>query len=118
MDLTEVTTSKVHGEPGGKKHATMEPEDPAKDPQSLVIPLQCKVTDGTFQIGPQVLLLVKNPHASTGDTRDAGLTPGWGKSPGGGRGDPLQCSCLEMPMDRGAWRAAVSGVSKSQTRLK
>ena len=41
-----------------------------------------------------------------------------GRSPGGGHGDPLQSSCLENPMDRGAWRATVQGVTKSQTRLK
>ena len=44
--------------------------------------------------------------------------PPWvGKSPGGGHGTPLQYSCLENPADRGAWRAAVHGVAKSQTRL-
>ena len=41
-----------------------------------------------------------------------------GRSPGGGHGDPLQSSCLENPMDRGAWRATAQGVTKSQTRLK
>ena len=44
--------------------------------------------------------------------------PGSGRSPGGGNGNPLQYSCLENPMDGGAWRAAVHGVAKSQTRLK
>ena len=43
--------------------------------------------------------------------------PGWGRSPGGGHGNPLQYSCLENPMDRGAWRAAVRGVRKSRTQL-
>ena len=43
---------------------------------------------------------------------------GSGRSPGGGHGDPLQCSCLENPVDRGAWRATVHRVAKSQTRLK
>ena len=47
-----------------------------------------------------------------------GLIPGWGRSPGGGRGSPLQCSCLDNPMDRGAWQAAVRGVAKSWTQLK
>ena len=41
-----------------------------------------------------------------------GLTPGSGRSPGGRHGNPLQYSCLENPMDRGAWRAAVHGVCK------
>ena len=46
-----------------------------------------------------------------------GSIPGSGKSPGEGNGNPLQYSCLEDPMDRGAWQAAIHGVSKSQTRL-
>ena len=44
-------------------------------------------------------------------------TPGSGRSPGGGHGNPLQYSCLKNPMDRGAWQATVHGVSKSWTRL-
>ena len=48
-----------------------------------------------------------------GAARDAGAIPGSGRSPGGGHGDPLQHSCLENPVDRGAWRAAVHGVTKS-----
>ena len=44
--------------------------------------------------------------------------PGSGRSPGGGRGNPLQYSCLENPMDRGVWRAAVLGVSKSQIQTE
>ena len=51
----------------------------------------------------QVLPVVKNPPANAGDLRDAGSIPGSGWSPGGGPGNPLQCSCLENPMDRGAW---------------
>ena len=62
--------------------------------------------------------MVKNPTASAGDVRDLGLTPGSGVSPGGGHGNPLQYSCPENPMDRGAWWATVHGVSKSQKRLK
>ena len=46
----------------------------------------------------------------------ADSTPESGRSPGGERGNPLQCSCLENPMDRGAWRAAVPGVAESRTR--
>ena len=49
----------------------------------------------------QVVLVVKNLSASTGDVRDTGS----GRSLGGGQGNPLQCSCLENPMDRGAWQA-------------
>ena len=62
--------------------------------------------------------MVKKPSASAGDIRYLGSTPGLGRSPGGGHGNPLQFSCLENPMDIGAWRAAVHGVAKSQTRLK
>ena len=47
-----------------------------------------------------------------------GSVPGLGRSPGGGHSNPLQYSCLENPMDRGACRAAVHGVTKSQTQLK
>ena len=50
----------------------------------------------------QVALVVKNPPASTGDIGDAGFTPGSGRSPGEECGHPLQVSCLENPMDRGA----------------
>ena len=49
---------------------------------------------------------------------DWGLIPGSGRSPGEGNGNPLQYSCLENPMDREAWWAAVHSVTKSQTRLK
>ena len=48
---------------------------------------------------------------------DLGLIPGLGRSPGEGNGNPLQYSCLENPVDRGAWRATVHGVAKSRTRL-
>ena len=47
-----------------------------------------------------------------------GSIPGLGRSPGEGNGSSLQYSCLEKPMDRGAWRATVHGVTKSWTRLK
>ena len=65
----------------------------------------------------QVALVVKNPSASAGDIRDMGSIPGSGRSPGEGHGNPLQYSCLENPMDRGAWWATVHGVTKSWTRL-
>ena len=58
--------------------------------------------------------MVKNPPANAGDVRDSDLISGWGKSPGGGNGNPLQYSCLENPMDRGAWQATVHGVTNSQ----
>ena len=52
----------------------------------------------------QVVLVVKNPPASAGDVRDMGSIPGSGRSPRAGHGNPLQYSCLENSMDRGAWR--------------
>jgi len=55
---------------------------------------------------------------NVGDTGDAGSIPGSGRSPGGGYGNPLQYSCLQNPMDRGAWRATVHAVAKSHTQLK
>ena len=63
-------------------------------------------------------IVVKNLPANAGDTRNVGLIPGMGSSPRGGYGDPLQYSWLKDPMDRGAWRAIVPGVSKSWTCLK
>ena len=65
-----------------------------------------------------VLVRDKESAHSTGDTGDAGLIPGSGRSPGGGHGDSLQYSHLEKPIDRRAWRAAVHGVAQSRTRLK
>ena len=51
----------------------------------------------------------KELPASAGDVRDKGLIPGSGRSPGGGHGNPLQCSCLENPMERGAWQLQSTG---------
>ena len=62
--------------------------------------------------------MVKNPLANEEAMRDSGLSPRSGRSPGGGYGNPFQYSCLENPMDRGAWWATVHGVKNSQTRLK
>ena len=53
----------------------------------------------------QVALVVKNPPANVGDTRDVGLIPGLGRSPGGGHSNPLQYSCLQNSMDQEAWWA-------------
>ena len=60
---------------------------------------------------------VKTPPANAGAAGNVGLIPGWGGSPGGGHGNLLQYSCLENPMDRGAWLATVNGVAKSWTQL-
>ena len=62
--------------------------------------------------------MVKDPPANAGDVRDSGSIPGSGRSPGGAHGNPLQYSCPENPMDRGAWRAIVYRIAKSQTRVK
>ena len=64
-----------------------------------------------FPDGP----VVKNRSAKAEDLGDVDWIPGSGRSPGRGHGYPLQYSCLENPMDRGAWRAIVHGVTKSQT---
>ena len=66
----------------------------------------------------QVALEVKNLPANAGDLRGMSSVPAWGGSPGGGHCNLLQISCLENPMDRGAWWATVRGVAKSWTRLK
>ena len=63
-------------------------------------------------------LVVKNLLANARDIRDPGSIPGFGRSPGGGHGNPLQYSCLENPTDRGAWHATVHGIARSQTSLK
>ena len=62
--------------------------------------------------------MVKNLLANAGDAEDSGSIPGLGRSPREGNGNPLQYSCLENPMDGGAWQATVHGVAKSQTQLK
>ena len=63
-------------------------------------------------------LVVKSLPANAGDVRDAGSIPGSGRCPGGGHGNPFQYSCLENPMDTGAWWVIVHRVAKSQTQLK
>ena len=60
--------------------------------------------------------MVKKTPVNAGDVRDTGLIPGSGRSPGGEHGNPLQYSCLENSMDRGAWWAIVHRVAKSQTQ--
>ena len=65
-----------------------------------------------------VMLVVKNPPANAGDIRDTGSVPVSRRSPGRGNSNPLQYSCLENPMDKGAWQATVYRVTKSQTQLE
>ena len=72
-----------------------------------------KKTD--FQMGFPGGSSGKEPAANAGDIRDVGSIPGLGRSSGRGHGNPLQFSYLENPMDRGAWRATVHRVAKSQT---
>ena len=61
--------------------------------------------------------MVKSLRANTGDIRYVGSVLGSGRSLGGGHRNPPQCSCLENPLDRGAWQAPVRGVTRSRTRL-
>ena len=65
----------------------------------------------------QVSLVVKELPANAGDVRDAGSIPGLGRSPRGGHGNALQYSCLENPVDRGAWWTMVYRGAKNWTRL-
>ena len=66
----------------------------------------------------QVVLLVKSPTANARDIRDAGSTPGLGRFPRGGHGNPLQYSCLENPMERGAWWAPKRLCSRGSQRVR
>ena len=64
-------------------------------------------------LASQVTLMVKNPPTNSGDIRDVSSVPGWGRSSEVENGNPLQYSCQENPMDRGAWK--VYGVTESNT---
>ena len=59
--------------------------------------------------------VVKNPSTNAGDTRDGGVVPGWGRPPGGGSGNPLQCSCLENSTGSGGWQCVAWGHKESDT---
>ena len=61
--------------------------------------------------------VVKNLPANEGDTGDVGSSPGLGRSPGGGNGNPLQYCCLRNPMDKGAWQTTVLRVAELDTTL-
>ena len=71
-----------------------------------------------YQLSHKGSPAVKHPPANATDIRDAHFSPGLGRSPGEGNGNPFQYSCLENPIDRGAWWATVYGVAKSWTHLK
>ena len=79
----------------------------------------CDIWENLWKIGiigaSLVAQVVKNPPANAKDIRDAGLIPGLGRFPGEGHGNPLQYSCLETPMGRGAWQARVYSVTESDT---
>ena len=88
--------------------------------QSLNYKLFARVVVQEFGVScglSHVALMVKNPPANAGDVRDMGSIPGLGRSPGGGNGNPLQCACLENPMDRGTLvgYTAWSGPKESYT---
>ena len=97
----------------------------------LALPRFPQIFPGHRQALPEMLTLAKQeqlmsnrgfPGGSNGEESacnagDLGSIPGSGRSPGEGHGNPLQYPCLENPMDRGAWQATFSGVTKSQTRL-
>ena len=97
------------------------------DPQSLFVFLlllsfflvqyQFTKTSVFFFRVSQVALQVKNPPAKAGDAREAGYTPGSGRSPGVGNGKPLQFSCLENSMSRGALWATAHGVAENRAQL-
>ena len=90
----------------------------AKQQFGNVLPYPVYSCSCLCSLASQVVLVVKNPPVNTGNIRDTGSIPGSGRSPGGGHGNPLQYSCLENPMDRGAWQAAVHRITQSQTQLK
>ena len=86
----------------------------------------CAVVNGVARVGHSlateqhilVLIVVKNPPVNVGNIRDVGSIPGLRRSPGEGHDNPLQYSCLENPIDRGAWRDTVHRVPNSQTQRK
>ena len=94
-------------------HIHGEPPAPSPSASTLQIFRGCYVlvvkSKINHHLGSPGGAVVKNPLVSAGDT---GLFPGSGRSPGGGNGNPLQYSCLENPMDRGAWWATVQGVKR------
>ena len=75
-------------------------------------------TDNMITWVTQVVLVVKDPPANAGDSRDVDLIPGSERFPGEGHGNSLQYSCLGNPMDKGVWQATVHGVALSLTQLK
>ena len=85
---------------------------------NFVVAQSCLTLCDPMDWASQAALVIKNPPTNARDVRYAGSIPGSGRSPGEGNGNPLQYSCLEKPMDRGAWQPTVHGVTKSRTQLK
>ena len=84
---------------------------------SLCLLFSCESLSFSLEDREQLEAVVKRLPLDAGDTGDTGLIPGSGRSPGEGNGNPLQCSCLGNPMDRGAWWATGHWVTQSQTCL-
>ena len=85
--------------------------------KALIGITECKSSFLLYNWASQMTLVVKNPPANIGDIRVSWI-PGSGRSSGGGHGNPLQYSCLESPIDRGAWKATNHRVTKNQIQLK
>ena len=88
-----------------------------RNPKPGWIPLLTKCITGS-SLGDQPPWWLKESTCNTEHAEDVRSIPGLGRSPGGGHGNPLQYSCQENPMNRGAWRATVYRVTRSQTWLK
>ena len=105
--------------PGSPSHSTFHPQHDLEGPTSLpevfmlLLGEKKAVSRGHNIPETMVALVVENPPASIGGITDSDSIPGWGRSPGGGHGNPLQDSCLENPMARGAWRDTIHGLTKS-----
>ena len=96
------------------------PFSSSRDLPDLEIEPMSPALQANFLLSENIHILIavsggSEDKASACNTGDLGSIPGLGRSPGEGNGNPLQYSCLENPMDRGAWSATVHGVTKSQT---
>ena len=118
-------TGSIHGWGARPQHCNCRARTPRleRSPHAATRPRSAAATDPSSETSAAresslLELVVKNPPASAADVRETGSVPGSGRSLGRGHGSPLQDSCLENPMDRGAWRATVHGVAQSQARLR
>ena len=94
------------------------PEAGSETPIKYLVVLMTSSHPGVPGVGRGMALVVKNLPASAGDVGDTGSIPESGKAPGEGHGNPLQYSCLENLMDRGAWWVTVHRITQSQIKLK